>query len=111
MLLALILCLCFRSVPLRRYKHSVKLTFMDPCIMIQFLQNDQKDATLYDNLFLLKKMQLCTIIYFYLTVLHVSSDVYAHHQKHLNCNFSFWFYSRVSLSAAVMTAADDDTRE
>ena len=52
-------------------------------------------------------MQLCRIIYCSLTALHVSSDIFAHHQEHLNCNYSFWFYSRVSLSAA----ADNDTRE
>jgi len=37
-----------------------------------------------------------------LTALHVSSDIIAHNQEHLNCSYSFWFYSRVSLSAAVM---------
>jgi len=47
------------------------------------------------------KMQLCRKIYCSLTALHVSSYVFAHHQEHLNCNYSFWFYSRVSLSAAV----------
>jgi len=52
------------------------------------------------------KMQLCRIIYCSLTALHVSSDIFAHHQGHLNCNYSFWLYSRVSLSAAA-----DDTRE
>jgi hypothetical protein len=57
------------------------------------------------------KMQLCRIIYCSLTALRVSSDIIAHQQEHLNCNYSFWFYSRVSLSAAVMTAADNDTRE
>jgi len=41
------------------------------------------------------KMQLCRIIYCFLTALHVSSDIFAHHQAHLNCNYSFWFYSRV----------------
>jgi len=61
-----------------------------------------------------KKMQLCTIgLLFpcFLVALHVSSDVIAHHQEHINCSYSFWFYSRVSLSAAVMTAADNGTRE
>ena len=48
------------------------------------------------------KMQLCSIIYCSLTALHVSSDIFARHQEHLNCNYSFWFYSRASLSAAVM---------
>ena len=41
-----------------------------------------------------------------MTALHVSSDIFAHHQEHLNCNYSFWFYSRVSSAAA-----DNDTRE
>ena len=47
------------------------------------------------------KMQLCRIIYCSFTALHVSSDIFAHHQEHLNCNYRFWFYSFVSLSAAV----------
>jgi hypothetical protein len=25
-----------------------------------------------------------------LTALHVSNDIFAHHQEHLNCNYSFW---------------------
>jgi hypothetical protein len=47
---------------------------------------------------------------FYLVALYVSSNIIAHHQEQINCSYSFWFYSCVSLSAAVMTA-DDDTRE
>ena len=47
-------------------------------------------------------MQLFRIIYCSLTATHVSSDIFAHHQEHLNCIYSFWVYSRVSLSAAVM---------
>jgi hypothetical protein len=31
------------------------------------------------------KMQLCRIIYYSLAALHVSSDIFAHHQEHLNC--------------------------
>jgi len=59
-------------------------------------------------------MQLCKIsllFFCFLVALHVSSEVIAHHQEHLKCSYSFWFYSRVPLSAAVMTAADNDTRE
>ena len=51
------------------------------------------------------KMQLCRISLLFpcfLAALHVSSDVIAQHQEHLNCSYSFWFYSRVSLSASVM---------
>jgi len=47
------------------------------------------------------KMELCRIIYYSLAALRVSSDIFAHHQEHLNCIYSFWFYSRAS-SAAVM---------
>jgi hypothetical protein len=64
---------------------------MDQCITIQFLWNDQQDATVYDNL----------LFPCYLTALHVSSDIIAHHQEHLNCSYSFWFYSRVSVVAAM----------
>jgi hypothetical protein len=31
------------------------------------------------------KMQLCRIIYCYLTAMHVSSDIFAHYQELLNC--------------------------
>jgi len=30
-------------------------------------------------------MQLCGIIYYSLAALHVSSDIFVHHQEHLNC--------------------------
>jgi len=30
------------------------------------------------------KMQLCRIIYYSLAAEHVSSDIFAHHQEHLN---------------------------
>jgi len=47
-------------------------------------------------------MQLCGIIYYSLAALHVSSNNFAHHQEHLNCIYSFWYYSRMSLSVGVM---------
>jgi len=34
------------------------------------------------------KMQQCRIIYCSLVALHVSSDIFAHHQEHLNCIYS-----------------------
>jgi len=46
-------------------------------------------------------MQLCRIIYCSLTAVHVSSDIFAHHQEHLNCMYSFWYYSHVSLPADI----------
>jgi hypothetical protein len=30
------------------------------------------------------------------------SDIFAHNQEHLNCIYSFWYYSRMSLPAGVM---------
>jgi len=45
-------------------------------------------------------MQQCRIIYCSLAALHVSSDTFAHHQEHLNCIYSFWYYTRMSLPAA-----------
>jgi len=47
-------------------------------------------------------MQLCRIVYCSLTALHVSSDIFAHHQQHLNCMYSFWYYSHTLLPADVM---------
>jgi hypothetical protein len=48
------------------------------------------------------KTQLCGIIYCSLTALNVSSDIFAHHQEHINCIYSFWYYSRMSLPIGVM---------
>jgi len=49
------------------------------------------------------KMQLCGTNLLFpcsLAAQHVSSDVIAHNQEHLNCSYSFWFYLRASLSGA-----------
>ena len=51
------------------------------------------------------KMQLCRSIYYSIVPLiaqHVSSDIIVLHQELLNCNYSFWFYSRLSLPTDVM---------
>jgi hypothetical protein len=61
---------------------------MAPCFMIQFTK-------------MTNKLQLCRIIYYSLAALHVASDIFAHHQEHLNCIYSFWYYSRMSLLADV----------
>jgi len=50
-------------------------------------------------------MQLCRIIYCSLTALHVSSDIFAHHQEHHNCIYSFWYYLRMWLAAGLQPAA------
>ena len=38
-------------------------------------------------------VQHCRIVYFTLAALHVSSDTFAHHQEHLNCIYSLWYYN------------------
>ena len=68
-------------------KHFV-LLFTVLCVVIQFMK-------------ITNKMQLCRIIYCSLTALHVSGDIFAHHQEHLNCMYSFWYYSHVSLTADI----------
>jgi hypothetical protein len=67
---------------------STFLIFMVPCVMIQFIKMSNK-------------LQLCRIIYCSLTALHVSNDIFVHHQEHLNCIYSFLYYWRVSLPADV----------
>jgi hypothetical protein len=47
-------------------------------------------------------MQLCSKIYCSLTALHVSSDVFAHHQENINYIYSFWYYSCMWLPAGVI---------
>jgi hypothetical protein len=50
-------------------------------------------------------MQLCLdnlLFYCSLTAEHVSSYIIAHYQELLNCNYRFWFYTCLSLPAAVM---------
>ena len=42
------------------------------------------------------KMQLCRLIDCSLTALHVSSDIFAHNQEHINCIYSVWYYKRMS---------------
>jgi hypothetical protein len=39
------------------------------------------------------KMQQCRIIYCSLAALHFSSDIFSHHQEHLNCIYSLWYYT------------------
>jgi hypothetical protein len=67
---------------------------------------------------LTNKMQQCRIIYCSLVALHVSIDIFAHHQEHLNCIYSRWYYTRESLPAGNDTSgckyslvAPDDERK
>jgi hypothetical protein len=48
------------------------------------------------------KMQLFRLIYYTLAPLHVSSDIFAYHQEHLNCIYSFWYYTHVLLPVGIM---------
>jgi hypothetical protein len=48
------------------------------------------------------KMQLCRTTYYSLAAPHVSSEIFAHHQEHLNCIYSFWYYTRMLLPAGIV---------
>ena len=52
-------------------------------------------ASWYSFYKMTNKMQLCRIIYCSLTALHVSSDIFAHHQEHINCNYSSFLFTCV----------------
>jgi len=47
-------------------------------------------------------MQLCMITYYSLAALHVSRDIFAHHQEHRICIYSFWYYTRMLLPVGNM---------
>ena len=46
------------------------------------------------------KMQLCRLIYCSLLAQHVSSDIFACHREYLDCIYSIWYYSPMSLPAS-----------
>ena len=48
------------------------------------------------------KMQLCRLIYYFLSALHVSGDVFAHHQEHLTVFTASGSIHSSSLPAGVM---------
>ena len=48
------------------------------------------------------EMQQCRTIYCSLAALHVSSDIFAHHQEHLNCIYSLWYHTRELLPAGFL---------
>jgi hypothetical protein len=58
----------------------------------------ENSATIYTKM--TNKMQLCRIIYYSLAAVHVSSDIFSHHQEHL-C-YSFWYYTRMSLPVGTL---------
>jgi hypothetical protein len=70
----------------------VRILLLRLCGLNKSYRNDQQDAAVYDSL----------LFHCSLTAQHVSGDIIAHHQELLNCNYSFWFYLRFSLPAAVM---------
>jgi len=59
-------------------------------------------------------MQLCRVIYYSLAALHVSSYVFTLHQEHLNCIYSLWYYTCISLPVGivgVLELSDDTNRQ
>jgi len=75
---------------------------MVPGIIIHFFTNDQQDAAVWDNL----------LFHCSLTAVHVSSNIIAHHQEHLNCSYSFWFIhcnKELSFSVLCYTNVIDKT--
>jgi hypothetical protein len=42
------------------------------------------------------------IVYYSLAALNASSDIFAHSQEHLNCIYSFWYYTRMFLPVGIM---------
>jgi hypothetical protein len=87
--------------------HQFDVVNIIVCIIVlccQYLYKlDIHDSVHHDTIFtkMPNSMQLCRIIYCSLTALHVLSDIFAHHQEHLNCICNF-----VS-SNSPMTPADD----
>jgi len=72
-----LLVICFTSrLPTDKNTKHTQMTYT--CGHI--LRNNTNSYTKMTN-----KMQLCRIIYYSLAALHVSSDIFAHHQEHLKC--------------------------
>ena len=65
-------------------------------------RNDQQVPAVKDNL----------LFHCSLTAQHASSDIMTHHQELVNCNYSFWFYSRLSLPLSWLSHdSGNDKRE
>jgi hypothetical protein len=47
-------------------------------------------------------MQLCRIIFYSFAAVHISNNIFAHHQDHVNCVYSFWYYTRMLLLVGIM---------
>jgi hypothetical protein len=54
-------------------------------------------------------MQNCGIGYFTLAALHVSSNIFAHYQEHLNCVYSLWYYNTRGCKYS-LDAPDDERK-
>jgi len=61
------------------------------CTLKYYFSFDIHSSVHHDTIFtkMTNKTQFCRIIYCSFTALHVSSDTIAHHQEHLNRNYSF----------------------
>ena len=81
------------------YMYSTLLQTADMYSFSPFFQKRQQiyEQGLLKFMKMANRMQLSRIIYCVLAALHVSSDIFAHHQEHLHCIYTFWCYSHVSL--------------
>jgi hypothetical protein len=79
--------------------HGIWFTGYDKCgalkiyVPLTLIANRHCGSVHHESIFtqMTNKMQLCRIIHCTLTALHVSSDIFAHHQEHVKCNYSFGF--------------------
>jgi hypothetical protein len=65
-------------------------------------ETEEIKVTVNQYMKMTNKFQQCRIIYCSLAALHVSSDTFAHHQGHLNCIYSLWYYTCVVVAASFM---------
>jgi hypothetical protein len=66
------ICFSYIILYMFRTKTFINLLFMFPCIVTQYTK-------------MTNKIQLCRIIYYSWAAVHVSNDIFAHHQEHRNC--------------------------
>jgi hypothetical protein len=83
-------------------RHLSWLMYRALCISYYFYQQMHNILTVIYFTKMTNNMHLCRIIYYSLAALHVSSDIFAHHQEHLNCIYSFWYYTRMLLSVGIV---------
>jgi hypothetical protein len=84
---------------------------------LEYIQNEHMHAQKHKLITkATNKMQLCMLIYYSLSALHVSGDVFVHHQKHLSVFTAPVVFTNVTAgwchsSNASMTPAGSDISE